>query len=341
MAERERLRAEETAKFLAGLFEVADPTEAQGKEITAREILERGALRIQQELKDAPETQANLMETIGRVYLSLGLTAEARPQLEKALVMRETALPGRPRLPRRRTSAPSASWSKPPAASTLAAEALSGRARHERATARRTTTSRSPTSLEELGQFLKVQGDCQRRRTTPAGQPGACSLSSKVARSTRVSSVMNEFAQLKERRGDMAGAEDFYRRALAIDRAALGNDHPQVAYQAHNLAVALQSRGAFDDARPLFQESTALLQARAGRQASRHARRARQLRSLPASRRRPPGGRRRVPPGAEGQRRGARRRPSVRRLRPRQSRQRCFCLKDEARRTRRKNSEPH
>jgi eukaryotic-like serine/threonine-protein kinase len=66
VAERERSRSEETARFLAGLFEIADPSEAQGKEITARQILERGALRIQHELKDSPETQANLMETIVR-----------------------------------------------------------------------------------------------------------------------------------------------------------------------------------------------------------------------------------------------------------------------------------
>ena len=70
---------------------------------------------------------------------------------------------------------------------------------------------------------------------------------------------MNELAQLIQRRGDTKGAEDFYRRALPIDRAALGNDHPQVAYQAHNLAMALYTRGAFDEARPLFEESTALL----------------------------------------------------------------------------------
>src|SRR5262245_40439597 len=94
IAEQEKRRSEETAKFLAGLFEIADPTEAQGREITAREILGRGAQRIQQELKDAPATQANLMETIGRVYLSLGLDTDARPQLEKALVMREQLFDG-------------------------------------------------------------------------------------------------------------------------------------------------------------------------------------------------------------------------------------------------------
>src|SRR5262249_10342171 len=94
IAVRERARSEEVSQFLTGLFEVADPREPRGEQITAREILGRGAVRIEQELKDAPETQANLMETIGRVYLSLGMIAEARPQLEKALTMRERQFPG-------------------------------------------------------------------------------------------------------------------------------------------------------------------------------------------------------------------------------------------------------
>jgi serine/threonine-protein kinase len=256
VAERERLRAEETAKFLAGLFEVSDPTEAQGKEVTAREILERGALRIQRELKDAPETQANLMETIGRVYLSLGLNAEARPQLEKARAMREQLFRD----------------DHPAKASNLSAlgklEQAAGRldlaakhyqealAMNARLHGRRNAAVAA--SLEELGQLLKVQGDL---KGAEKHLQDSLTLFTELEgpRSTRVSSVMNELAQLKERRGDLAGAEDFYRRALTIDRAALGNDHPQVAYQVHNLAVALQSRGAFDDARPLFQESTALL----------------------------------------------------------------------------------
>ncbi len=118
IAEQEKRHSDETAKFLAGLFEIADPTEAQGKEITAREILGRGALRVQQELKDAPETQANLMETIGRVYLSLGLDADARPQLEKALVMREQLSHRRPRVQGLQPGARSVSSNRPPGATT-------------------------------------------------------------------------------------------------------------------------------------------------------------------------------------------------------------------------------
>jgi serine/threonine protein kinase/tetratricopeptide (TPR) repeat protein len=256
IAEQERHRSDETARFLAGLFEVADPTEAQGREITAREILGRGALRIQQELKDAPKTQANLMETIGRVYLSLGLNAEARPQLEKALVMREQLFTG----------------DHESKASNLAAlgklEQAAGRteiaakhyqdalAMNERLHGRRHLAVAQ--SLEELGRLQKEKGEFRSAEKTLRE---SLDLFTELdgPKSTRVSSVMNELAQVIERRGDVRGAEDLYRQALAIDRATLTSDHPQVAFQAHNLATILQSRGAFDEARPLFEESTAVL----------------------------------------------------------------------------------
>jgi len=256
IAEQERLKSEETAKFLASLFEVADPGETRGKEITAREILDRGALRIQQELNDAPDTQANLMEIIGRVYLSLGLAGDARPQLEKALVMREKEFPG--------DHASKASNLSALGNLELAAGRLDVADRHYRSALEMNERLHGKrhaavaASLEELGQFLKVKGDL---KGAEARLQESLQLFTELEgpKSTRVSSVMNELAQLMERRGDQKGAEDLYRRALAIDRAALGEDHPQVAHNLHNLAVVLQSRGNLDEARPLFEESTALL----------------------------------------------------------------------------------
>src|SRR5262245_7795667 len=256
IAVRERTRSEEVSHFLTGLFEVADPREARGEQITAREILERGAVRIEHELKDTPETQANLMETIGRVYLSLGMTAEARPQLEKALTMREQQFPG--------DHTSKASSHAALGNLELAAGRLELAQKHYEAALAMNERLHGPQhlavagSLEELGKMLKEKGDF-------TGAEARLQQSLKLftdiegPKSTHVSSVMNELAQLMERRGEHAGAEDYFRRALTIDRATLGNDHPQVAHNLHNLAVVLQSRGKMDEARPMFEESIALL----------------------------------------------------------------------------------
>ncbi|HEY9231040.1 MAG TPA: serine/threonine-protein kinase, partial [Blastocatellia bacterium] len=84
-AARERDKAQQVAQFLAEIFKVSDPGESRGASVTAREILDKGAERIDRELSGQPEVQATLMATIGQVYESLGLYDDAARMLETAL----------------------------------------------------------------------------------------------------------------------------------------------------------------------------------------------------------------------------------------------------------------
>jgi non-specific serine/threonine protein kinase/serine/threonine-protein kinase len=75
---RERDRANHQAAvsrqvkdFLVDIFYLADPEEAQGRDITAREILDLGAAKVT-ELTD-PSVRAELTGTLGAVYQNLGL----------------------------------------------------------------------------------------------------------------------------------------------------------------------------------------------------------------------------------------------------------------------------
>jgi serine/threonine protein kinase len=87
-ANGEAAAAESVADFLTGLFKVSDPSEAQGNSITAREILDQGAKKIQTDLKRQPEVQARLMAIMGNVYTNLGLLKPARQLLESSLAIR-------------------------------------------------------------------------------------------------------------------------------------------------------------------------------------------------------------------------------------------------------------
>jgi tetratricopeptide (TPR) repeat protein len=87
-----RDEATDVVSFLVDLFEVSDPGEAQGKTITAREILGKGAKEVEQVLQGQPLTQAKLLDTIGTVYRKLGLYSEAEPLLRQALSIREEFL---------------------------------------------------------------------------------------------------------------------------------------------------------------------------------------------------------------------------------------------------------
>ncbi len=83
-AELERETAQRIGDFMVELFEVVDPSEAKGNTVTAREILDRGAERIERELGGHEALGARLMGTMGRVYSGLGLYDKALELLESS-----------------------------------------------------------------------------------------------------------------------------------------------------------------------------------------------------------------------------------------------------------------
>src|SRR5271169_1370660 len=88
-AEHERARAEEVSSFLVNLFKLSDPEENRGNQVTARELLDSGAKRLQAGLQDQPETKAALLSTVGAVYDSLGQYQDALPILDESLRLQD------------------------------------------------------------------------------------------------------------------------------------------------------------------------------------------------------------------------------------------------------------
>ncbi|MFT5784485.1 MAG: serine/threonine protein kinase, partial [Candidatus Krumholzibacteriia bacterium] len=88
--ERDRANTEaetsrQVSEFLVKLFGVSDPSESRGNTVTAREILDAGALRVREDLADQPVSQVTMMRTMGRVYTELSLYSEAEPLLEESV----------------------------------------------------------------------------------------------------------------------------------------------------------------------------------------------------------------------------------------------------------------
>jgi serine/threonine protein kinase len=113
-AERALTEAEKAirvSQFLAGMFEASAPLRHGGirfaglgmrgpriaqdpTKLTARELLDRGAQNVVEDLKDQPAVQAALLDTIGNVYIGLGLTEQAEPLITSALEIRRRLYPG-------------------------------------------------------------------------------------------------------------------------------------------------------------------------------------------------------------------------------------------------------
>ena len=85
VAEAAKTRA--VLDFMNGLFELADPGEARGRQVTARELLDRGSERIRSALAAQPSARAELLSAMADARRGLGLYAEALPLAEEAALL--------------------------------------------------------------------------------------------------------------------------------------------------------------------------------------------------------------------------------------------------------------
>src|SRR6202453_347979 len=90
---QDRGGAQQVSAFLVDVFSQADPFNAQGKEPTAKDLLDRGADKISGNLSLQPEVRAQLLESIGLAYRRQGLSERAIPLFEQAVAIRRQERP--------------------------------------------------------------------------------------------------------------------------------------------------------------------------------------------------------------------------------------------------------
>ena len=73
----ERDVAAQVTSFLVESYERVDPNQARGQTLTAREVLDDAARRIESELAAQPAVKSRLQKTLAEVYLNLGLPEPA------------------------------------------------------------------------------------------------------------------------------------------------------------------------------------------------------------------------------------------------------------------------
>jgi serine/threonine protein kinase/tetratricopeptide (TPR) repeat protein len=255
--ERDRARAEaskalQVKGLLAGLFEGADPEQARGREITAREALAHAGERIERQLGGQPEVQAELLATVGEIYRKLGLFAEAAPLLERAAAISRTlgteAKPVRvaalTRLARLHLDQGDAA-----AAERLLREALALSAGAESLEAA-AALSDLAVALQQQGRLAEATGLFRRALASRERLLGPASLA--VAESSSL------LAGNLRREGDLPAAEALHRRSLALRRRLLPPDHPDLASTLNDLALTHVDQGRYAEAEPLLRESLAV-----------------------------------------------------------------------------------
>jgi serine/threonine protein kinase/tetratricopeptide (TPR) repeat protein len=250
-ANQEAESARQVSDFLVGLFKVSDPGEARGNSVTAREVLDAGAAKIDRDLKDQPLVQAQLMSSMGRVYGSLGLYNEALTLQENALAIRRRLL-GEQHL--------DVASSLLGVATILWYRGDYGRAKslYEQGLElrERLLGKDAPAvadGLHNLGNLLWSRGEydeAQRRLER------ALAIREKLApESADVAATFNSLGAIAYKQGDYSGAGRLWERTLAIREKTLGPDHPLIAQALNNLAVVHTFTNDPAGARPLLERA--------------------------------------------------------------------------------------
>jgi serine/threonine protein kinase/Tfp pilus assembly protein PilF len=245
VAEHERARAEEVSSFLVNLFKLSDPGENRGNQVTAREILDSGAKRLQEGLQNQPATKAALLSTVGSVYDSLGQFRDALPLLDESLRLEgqsqdssrvDTLLElGRARI----------GSGNLPAAEAPLQEALR-LAQHDAGA----TSVAAGHAIWSLGMLRFEQGQIGEAKDLYLRSLDI--LDKSHAPQTDVSVVLSDLAKVYVLEQQWQLAKQTHERALEIDRRVLGDDDPRVAFRLHNLAIVAQNMGDLKLAETLY-----------------------------------------------------------------------------------------
>jgi serine/threonine protein kinase/Tfp pilus assembly protein PilF len=250
-----RDEATSVVEFLINLFEISDPGEARGNEITVREILTKGANEIEQGLEKQPLIRARMMETIGTVYRELGLYKEAEPLLAGALNICETEL-GSQHL-RVAGSLLSLAFLYDDQGKLKEAEEFTRRSLEIREKALKPDHPDIAASLLEMGRLHFQNGKLNDaeilfKRSLEIREKAYGLEHPDVAES------LLALGQIYYEQSRFDEAEGYYERALAIRESVLGSDHPDLAQTLSNLANLYYYQRKFEEAEELYRRSLAI-----------------------------------------------------------------------------------
>ncbi len=250
----EAQRAAEVERFLVEVFDVADPfatDEVDGSSVRARDLLERGAARIDSSLAGQPLVQARLRTVLGRVFMNLGIVDRATSLLQSALEQRRAI-----GAPEREVAegihllgTALAQQDQLEEAERLLRDAVDRRRRLVGDLDSGTTESleRLATVLEDRNQYASAESlyrDILAVRQAVHGDT-----------SPAVAEALNNLGVVRFRQGAYADAEVLYRQALAIDQRGRDTRHPNAAATLMNLAQALQLGGKLSEAERYYRQS--------------------------------------------------------------------------------------
>lgn len=293
-AEREADRATAMSGFLRELFTAVDPDEVRGRTVTARELLDTGAARIDG-LDADPDVRTDALTTLGELYFALGEFGRAETMYRQA--GREAIAAFGPDDSRlhvvqarlaylltdigRHAEAEAlldklATVDRSNADEAVLAQVMDALAhlryvqgRHAEALELRRELlalntrlhgARSPEVAESLVSLGANELDLENHAEAERLFTEALALQRGVDGDDHpdVANTLGLLGSLELRRGDLDAAEQLQREVLAIRVRTYGPGHPDVALSLDQIALTLQRRGELEASIDLLERSLAI-----------------------------------------------------------------------------------
>ena len=254
LATQQTARAEHVSDFMLEVFSNADPFVNQGKEITAKQLLEKAGSRISDDndLQQQPEVKAKLLESIGRAYQRQNEPEQAIKYLGSALqIQRKTPDKYRDSLAKTLNYLGDAQVQSGnyPAAESILNEA---RALFEK---------NSQTATSNYVDVLANIGSLELNRSNPLKAQQALESALSLARQLygnthpETAEILINLSQSLLWQNRLEDAIVSAREAVTISHAILPETHPDRAMADYILGDLLFREGKFEEAEPLVNQS--------------------------------------------------------------------------------------
>ncbi len=297
-------RAETVRDFLVTLFEAASPAQAQGQELTARQVFDQGVLRLGDELDTSPAIKSDLLLTLASIAHQLGDQDRGLDLIDQSIALLQRA-GGATRVEladalRLRGSILEQAGEYEAARAELERALELHRASEGESSAVAAdlvqlasldlNAEQPDTAVEALEQALEIvrqEGRVRGPNTDPAVIEGQLAMArrqqgrldeardlyegSLTALSARYGEhhpetvrLRNSLAALLLHQGEYAAAEEHFHRLAEDNLQVYGEDHPLTITARNNLAVVLSKLGRSGEAVPLFRDILAYWHETAG-----------------------------------------------------------------------------
>ncbi|HEX3846245.1 MAG TPA: tetratricopeptide repeat protein [Steroidobacteraceae bacterium] len=244
--------ARQVSAFLVDVFSRADPFTAQGREETAKDVLDRGAAKISVDSSLQPEVRAELLESIGVAYRRQGMSKAAIPLFEQAVEIRRHAQP--PDNGRTAVALGNLARALEDDGNMVSADADLQEA-VELSQAGGAQTAQTADILVELGNFeINAKSDPVRAEAL-FGKALALYRGAPGDQNLNIAAALDSLANAAMWRADYARAEPFARESVRIMQRAVPRKHPENASALQMLGAILVERQNYHEAEQALNEA--------------------------------------------------------------------------------------